>query len=552
MDSKPRGFGTRVIPLGEIEVLEAEHLEKIWETSDGRALFYKPVQVPDGFHALGCHARRTEVPDSLLLLVRGSGVTAGASKPAPLAPPVDYSLVWKSPVRNENETAMAFWLPLPPAGYKALGFVASVTKPGVDEVACVREDLTSDATISNSILASSSSSVSSSSSSVFTGLFQSLWSRLLMSSSSVADNNTVESFYVWQTRPREVGVTAKGLSTGTFYCSSSSSSPLPSIATLQNVSFDLPSSMPSLQQLDALVKRYAPIMFLHPDEDFFPCSVEWFFQNGALLYSKQNPSAPVQITANGANLPGGETNDGSYWLDLPRDAAAAEKVRRGNLESAITYLHVKPVFGGTFTDMQFWFYYPFNGPATLKVGLINVKLGKIGEHVSDWEHLTLRVDNFTGNLSSVYLGHHSSGTWYQPSDLEFDSTTTYRPFVYASKHGHALYAHPGDNLQGDEERGLGIRNDTKRSSFTWDVSKHQLISAAYLGVEEPPWLQFMREWGPKIQYNSRTELEKVFKFLPKKIRRSIEDIFNRFPNELSGEEGPTGPKQKNFWTGDER
>lgn len=70
--------------------------------------------------------------------------------------------------------------------------------------------------------------------------------------------------------------------------------------------------------------------------------------------------------------------------------------------------------------------------------------------------------------------------------------------------------------------------------------------------EEPAWLQYMREWGPKIEYDRKKYLDKMLKFLPSKLRASVEDVINKLPDEAMGQEGPTGPKEKNMWFGDER
>jgi len=91
------------------------------------------------------------------------------------------------------------------------------------------------------------------------------------------------------------------------------------------------------------------------------------------------------------------------------------------------------------------------------------------------------------------------------------------------------------------------------------VKKYQIIAAEYLQMLsvndiplEPPWLQYMREWGPRVIYNTRAELDKMLRLLPPKMRYTIQNVFNKLPNELSGEEGPTGPKEKDYWEGDER
>ena len=91
--------------------------------------------------------------------------------------------------------------------------------------------------------------------------------------------------------------------------------------------------------------------------------------------------------------------------------------------------------------------------------------------------------------------------------------------------------------------------------FIDSSTKYEIVAAEYLGdgvIEEPCWLQYMRDWGPTIVYDSRSELDKIIDRLPFFVRFSVENLFELFPTELYGEEGPTGPKEKDNWLGDER
>lgn len=559
------GFAKGSICLGEIEVAQISTFEKVWSCCEGGqydqgSTFYKPTNLPTGFVSLGhiahpnCSPLRRwvlvaketnvsaklssqykhsnnalETPTAPLLFARDSERTCCKTRQRPaLAKPLNYTLVWSSESWTGSQDEYGYiWLPYPPEGYKAMGFIVTSTqvKPSVEEVRCVRADLTETCETSDVI-----------------------WS---------TDTTSLKfPFSAWNMRPTERGMRAQGVCLGTCYCNTSlnADNSLP-VFCLKNVNYDL-TAMPNLDQVHALVKHYGPTVFFHPDEVYLPSSVSWFFENGALI-CKTDTQTTEPIASDGSNLPKGGSNDGKYWLDLPDDGRANE-VKRGNLESAEVYVHVKPMLGGTFTDIAMWIFCPFNGPVTAKIGIFDVPLGRVGQHVSDWEHFTLRISNFTGELWKIYFSQHSGGEWISASDLEYIEGN--KAVVYSSKSGHASFPHPGDFLQGDSKRGVGIRNDAAQSKYSLDTSKkYQIVAAEYMQSLashdiplEPCWLQYMREWGPTIVYDSQAEIRKLVKYLPSKLKHVVEDILNRLPCELGGEEGPTGPKEKDNWEGDER
>ncbi|KAJ6309778.1 hypothetical protein OIU76_014669 [Salix suchowensis] len=115
-----------------------------------------------------------------------------------------------------------------------------------------------------------------------------------------------------------------------------------------------------------------------------------------------------------------------------------------------------------------------------------------------------------------------------------------------------MYARPGLVLQG--RGGVGIRNDTAKSKKFMDTGTDSLVVAAeYLGtaINQPPWLDYFRKWGPKITYDISEEIKKVDKLLPGKLKSAFDKFIRSLPNEVLREEGPTGPKMKRNWAGDE-
>ncbi|KAK6164393.1 hypothetical protein DH2020_001257 [Rehmannia glutinosa] len=142
------GFATSRINLGELEVCQITKFEFIWGCNlsmDGKhgVSFYKPISIPDGFFCLGHYCQSNEKPLRGFVLVAREVNTQHNSdyKPA-LLNPVDYSLVWISDDSSDEnfDTCGYFWLPQPPEGYKALGFVVTnkSEKPNLEEVKCVR------------------------------------------------------------------------------------------------------------------------------------------------------------------------------------------------------------------------------------------------------------------------------------------------------------------------------------------------------------------------------------------------------------------------------
>ncbi|KAM1026715.1 hypothetical protein ACFX2A_040566 [Malus domestica] len=526
------GFASGMIDLGGLLVCQISSFNKVWATHEGGpgnlgASFFEPSPLPQGFYMLGCYSQPNNKPLCGWALAAKQTKDNDDDPSSPLLrQPVDFTLVWSSEFLNIKKDGNGYvWLPTASDGYKAIGLVvtSSPEKPSLDKIRCVRSSLTDECEPDS-------------------------W---IWGPGTASDAN---GFNVFSLRPSNRGTQAMGVSAGTFIAALQNGG-LSTVACLKNAAISNPQvSMPNLTQIEALLEAYSPFIYFHPDEVYLPSSVGWFFTNGALLYKKDDDLKPIAIEATGSNLPQGGSNDGSYWLDLPVDKSANERVKKGDLPSSQVYAHIKPMLGSTFTDIAIWVFYPFNGPARAKVEFLNISLGKFGEHVGDWEHVTLRISNFTGELWKVYFSQHSGGIWVDASELEFQNGGGNKAVTYASLHGHAFYAKPGLVLQGTG--GIGIRNDAAKSKMVLDTGRSQpiIIAADYLGsaISEPPWLNYCREWGPKLSYDSTDELKKVEKLLPGKLKSAFEKFVENLPNEVLGEEGPTGPKMKNNWTGDEK
>lgn len=457
---------------------------------------------------LGTYAQPNNRPLSGSVLVAKSNATDQLGQI--LKNPTDYTLIWSNDDSSGNPAF--FWLPIPPDGYKSIGLAVTTSpeKPSLDKIRCVRSDFTADAEMDDWI-----------------------WN---------------QGINIYKLRPKIRGTGAQPLCAGTFVIQSDTVA----LSCLINRNPNYSTGRLNRSQMEAVFRAYAPYVYFHPDESYLPSSVDWFFSNGALLYKIGEESNPVRIEPGGANLPKGGSGDGSYWLDLPVEGDAKDRVKKGDLQSAEAYVHFKPILGGTFTDIPIWLFYPFNGHAIVKLGFIKrLSLGKIGEHVGDWEHVTLRVSNFDGALHKVYFSQHSGGRWVDSSLLQFESGGN-RFAWYASRNGHAGNYEEGLYLQGPGD-GVGIRNDWARSDKVMDAGARFVVVAAEAegeAVAEPPWLGYAWKWGPTKNYDTAAEVKKVKKFLPGKLKKAMEGLM-KVVDELFGKDGPTGPKVKSNWNGDE-
>ncbi|MFS7903794.1 putative vacuolar protein sorting-associated protein [Helianthus anomalus] len=110
----------------------------------------------------------------------------------------------------------------------------------------------------------------------------------------------------------------------------------------------------------------------------------------------------------------------------------------------------------------------------------------IREHVEDWEHITLRIDNVSGLLKEAYLSHYSKGQWLV--QLEFELIGS-RPVVPKLITGKSIFE-------------FGLREDVASSSNVMDLAL--AMDIAYIdhsdALMEEPWLNYQGRWGPKSTY----------------------------------------------------
>jgi hypothetical protein len=261
----------------------------------------------------------------------------------------------------------------------------------------------------------------------------------------------------------------------------------------------------SAKALKKAITAYCPVLILHKDEQYKPTSVEAFLQ--------------VAKDSSYFDKDAGKTRPGLELRDHDRD-----DYRKGNTQAAKVYVNVKE--GPDSTDIQYWFFYAFNGPGTAEVdlgfGAETFVTGDAGIHEADWEHVTVRVDNETGEAipeGALYRSVHSEGNWGDlPLKKDYfgknvkdvllaDMSMIGKPrlVIYASKNGHAAFLTPGKDY--NEKRPIiggmgyfGLLNDCSepgemvdflkaakdyRNQFILDSKKARQVSWEIIGLHKP-------------------------------------------------------------------
>jgi hypothetical protein len=536
------GHSSHSLPTYGISVLDSAHIKRDtpttalelayvddyvlewWDRGSGGdfdGAYYRPV-VPPGFFALGHYGQADYAPP------RGPMFVARELEAGALAQPVDYTLIWADHGSGADMDG-SFWKPVPPLGYVCLGLVAQAgyAKPGLDEIRCVRQDLACPGKRGG---------------------------RIWIDQGTGADVD----FGSWRIVPAQ----DDAVYVGTFAGYLTYGLPPDILFGLDSRSVAGVAPLGS-SEVDGLIQQYGPKMVFHPDEAYFVDDPEWVLDQGVLLkwalvedeweYDTHAELHPGEMPTTRRTLmddvdhvvnqirpnpPYSDSELFRFWLHIP------DALKTGGPSRAEALVRVLP-WNTFFTEIQFWFFYPFNGPGRVEICLSGqfchyYQLEGPGRHYGDWEHVTLRFLNSSKQLVSVFMSAHGDGHRFGADEfsngLGFDGS---HPVVYAAKYSHAHYPSVGYH---DYERvkevdyGVGTfsvdlydRTGAGSEFHAFLPGNYRIDSSGVFPVREPDWLEFRGRWG---QYE--------------KLRR----VFDYGVYEYSYEEvgaGPSGPAMKTAW-----
>lgn len=286
---------------------------------------------------------------------------------------------------------------------------------------------------------------------------------------------------------------------------------------------------------DVLLRTYVPLVYLHPQEKSMLSSIEWLLDRANLFGASGNPELAPAGSVSALMAAGAQEG---WYLALRNDEA-----RVGQGAGA-------PIYGSCRTitrdgqpvafDLSYWLFYPFNGnifalgkarailgsvvaagtlaaflyppygyavlaAAAAALNYVNSVSG-VQMHESDWEHVTVRIDE-NGAILGVYYSAHAEGRWrFQQGALGSPSSNCYqlvgtRPVVYSALESHALYPQ-----EGTISRLGGFADDYTAQGQLWDplddaTTRNPMGRLVNIGndINNPPvgaeWIQYPGLWG---------------------------------------------------------
>jgi hypothetical protein len=230
--------------------------------------------------------------------------------------------------------------------------------------------------------------------------------------------------------------------------------------------------------------QFAPRVWLHGGEYYFPSSVEHFLAN---------------VHNDGSHL---VTNE-SLGCDSCTDPQFLDGQRPDQVHVPMYVEIVQRTQNGqptNITDIIYWTFYPYNNGKRVCIGLYTEwggclgSYGTFGNHVGDWEHMTVRFVD--GRPHVVYLSQHSEGQALLFGS-KWLSLVGWHPEIYAALGSHALYPEAARHVYRHLDNGDFLADDTGRG-IAWDGWVRPVVfpwkpMGTYTGSLS--WLNITSDWG---------------------------------------------------------
>ena len=276
-------------------------------------------------------------------------------------------------------------------------------------------------------------------------------------------------------------------------------------------------SSTKLELIDALVRKYAPIFMLNVDEVYWPSTVDAFLDR--MIVQKVQDGQPSDFYTGQLNrdtlatqaklLDSYNTNSGACLrtradLNSPSDTQDwFNSVYPQDTSQVTAYAVVVEGQNNKRLDIVYWWFFNYNQGKT-------VAGTSWGNHVSDWEHIKIRLENVDFShpqqerILDVIFDHHGDKETQAPVDgiAEFSGC---QALVHLANGDHEAYPKAGVY-----SRPMGTHDYCKENAYRfnqrvgtieiyqWDNEEKAFLSKptnAPANFKDSNWLGYKGRWG---------------------------------------------------------
>ena len=333
----------------------------------------------------------------------------------------------------------------------------------------------------------------------------------------------------------------------------------------------------------ALIRKFAPKVFLHPYDKSHPDSVEGYFKK---VYLMNQGGVPLATTVTAATLQ--QYNDPNNYLvfadgqfptasnNFETGAAIVSGGQQG-VGTTNAPVYVKTFRTSQHIDIKYIFFYSFQMYQTFRVGVLsgfstkkrNFEWSRFGRHEADWEHITVRLDPSGQRMLGTFYSQHHGSVWVAQPPL-VDGT---HPVVLSALNSHACYWAEDTFATGDIIKPPGLvpigwlkaaDTTTVDGLVAYDMSPRPFNVVQWAPYNNPnnpnqlvildnntaadAWLDFKGCWGPPRLDNTHIDRPPA---LPSDVQDMMFDIAKVgkifIPDEYKFGDGPKSPKQQGWW-----
>lgn len=229
-----------------------------------------------------------------------------------------------------------------------------------------------------------------------------------------------------------------------------------------------PKKEPLNEEKREILVKYAPRVYLHEDEKYYPSSVSWAFDRMDRVYITDAH----------------EQEEGKYnnkWHLVPKEDLEEGGHQELDLYQGQKKLDEVPVYAfwvphdNNEVDLVYYFWSPYNHVKKYSPNFLYSQ----GNHIGDWEHISIRMVN--NEPVEVYAPYHEWGENRLWNKVEKQDGT--HPIIYSAKGSHGSWFEAGDHVYREVASFLQVNLvDECSEGEPWDTWNN--VEAFYWDKEE--------------------------------------------------------------------